>query len=171
MGTGLLRDAVGAAVEDGCGEEELVRRLFRLLDTDTLPDTDPGTPFARVTDLMRHTIFVRELGDEAHRAAMREARARGRADGAGEEGGEEGSWKAVEERPLEQQDEADAGASSSNGFETGVYGTQRQTVMLVDWQGRVKFVERALWDANGNRIPRGQGDVVYEFEIEAWDDE
>ena len=41
----------------------------------------------------------------------------------------------------------------------GVYGTQRQTIVLVDWEGRVTFVERSLWDENGKRVERGGGNV------------
>ncbi|KAG6001237.1 hypothetical protein E4U54_001137 [Claviceps lovelessii] len=165
MGIGLLRGAVQAAVEKKCGEDDLVSSLFGLLDTDTLPATDPDMPFDEMTGLLRHSIFVPGLGTEAHKVAMAEAQAKGRAEWAQDEG----SLRAVEEILLEQQPEVSAQAS--NGFETGLYGTQRQTVMLVDWQGRVKFVERALWDRNGHQIPRGEGDMVFEFQIESWEAE
>ncbi len=54
---------------------------------------------------------------------------------------------------------------------TGMYGTQRQTVILVDWEGNVSYTERALWDAHGNAIERGQGDVTFRFPIEGWEEE
>ncbi|GAB0141616.1 hypothetical protein EsHS_00002203 [Epichloe bromicola] len=163
-GTDLLRDTIQAAVDARCSEDDLVASLFGILDIDTFPATEPDMPFEQMTALLRHTIFVPELGNEAHREAMEEARAKGKAEWAEDEG----SLKAVEEILLEQQPEVSAPAA--NGFATGLYGTQRQTVMLVDWQGRVKVVERALWDRNGHKIPRGQGDVVHEFQIEEWDE-
>lgn len=163
-GTALLRDTVEAAMEEeDCDENDLIGRLFNILDTDTFPATDPDLPFEQLTALLRHSIFVPALGNEAHREAMRGAQAKGKAEWAEDEG----SLEAVEESLLERRPEA----AASNGFETGLYGTQRQTVMLVDWQGRVKLVERALWDRNGHEIPRGQGDVVHEFQIEGWDEE
>ncbi|KAG6009718.1 hypothetical protein E4U21_001466 [Claviceps maximensis] len=151
--------------EDDFSENDLINSFFDVLDTNTFPATHADMPFAQVTGLLRHTIFVPELGDEARKLAMKEAQAKGKSEWAEDEA----SLKAVEEILLEQQPEVSAQAS--NGFEVGMYGTQRQTVMLVDWQGRVKFVERALWDRNGHRIPRGEGDVAHEFQIESWDDE
>ena len=50
-------------------------------------------------------------------------------------------------------------------FMKGAYGTQRQTVLLCDWDGNVTYKERALWDAHGNRIERGKGDVVHRFRV------
>ena len=55
------------------------------------------------------------------------------------------------------------------GFATGMYGTQRQTVILVGWDGNVTYTERALWDPNGNAIERGQGDMTFRFGVEGWD--
>jgi hypothetical protein len=33
------------------------------------------------------------------------------------------------------------------------------------------MVERALWDGNGNAVPKGEGDLKFEFAINGWDDE
>ncbi|KAK2601998.1 hypothetical protein QQS21_004424 [Conoideocrella luteorostrata] len=163
LGTQLLRDAIKRAVDKKSSEGELIRGLFGVLDTDTFPAPEPGTPFEETTALLRHTVFVPPLGNDAQREVMNDARARGKAEWAEDEG----SLEAVEERLLEQQPEVSALAA--NGFQTGLYGTQRQTVMLVNWQGTVKIVERALWDRHGHEIPRGEGDVVNEFKIEGWE--
>lgn len=50
----------------------------------------------------------------------------------------------------------------------GVYGTQRQTVMLLGNNGHVTYVERRLFDERGNELSRGQGDETVEFDIEGW---
>jgi uncharacterized protein with NRDE domain len=164
MGTQLLRETVEKAAANKETEEELVTDLFQVLDTDTFPTIRPGASFEEITGLLRHTIFVPELGDETHREAMDGIRARGKAAWAEDES----KLKAVEEILMEQQPEVSAPAA--NGFETGMYGTHRQTIMLVDWNGKVKIIERALWDRNGHKIERGEGDVVFEFQIEGWEE-
>jgi len=51
---------------------------------------------------------------------------------------------------------------------TGVYGTKEQTVILVDRDGKMVYFERTLFDDNALPVPRGQGDRVFEFQIEDW---
>ena len=50
----------------------------------------------------------------------------------------------------------------------GVYGTQKQTVILVDTTGRATFVEKTRFDMEGNPVEVGKGDLKFEFEIEGW---
>lgn len=60
-------------------------------------------------------------------------------------------------------------ADSPAGFPTALYGTQRQTVLLVDWDGQVTYIERALWSDSGECVPRGSGDDIFRFRIEGWE--
>ena len=55
------------------------------------------------------------------------------------------------------------------GYTSGLYGTQKQTVLLVDHDGRVKYVERSLYDGHIHPIPLGKGDRCFEFVIEGWE--
>ena len=48
---------------------------------------------------------------------------------------------------------------------SGVYGTQKQTVLLVDHQGRVTFVERTLYDSDAQPIEASKRDRWYEFDV------
>ncbi|KAF3484203.1 DUF833 domain protein [Arthroderma uncinatum] len=48
----------------------------------------------------------------------------------------------------------------------GLYGTQKQTVILVDASGRVKYFERTLFGHDAKAIPIGEGDREYEFVVE-----
>lgn len=142
-GKRLLGRAVAEAAVRGAGEPELLAALFAVLDSDTLPSRAPGTAFDDYLGQLKATIFVPAIGDDAQRRAMDAARA----DGA-----------------------APPPPNAAPDFATGMYGTQRQTVLLVDRDGRATLVERALWDARGNAVPRGEGDFVFRFDIDGWDE-
>ncbi|CAF9919100.1 MAG: hypothetical protein HETSPECPRED_003946 [Heterodermia speciosa] len=51
---------------------------------------------------------------------------------------------------------------------SGLYGTQKQTVVLVDHQGRVTFVERSLYDTDARPVNETERDKWFEFSIEGW---
>jgi uncharacterized protein with NRDE domain len=151
----MLSSAVAAASD----EAELVASLFNILDTDNFPsdhtiDLEEGIP------LLKHSIFVPAFGGKEHQQEMCEARQRGEVKQTGHDSPGAETLTAVA-RPDELL----------NGFQTGLYGTQRQTVILVDWDGNVTYTERALWDFHGNPIPRGEGDETFRFKIEGWEQE
>ena len=50
------------------------------------------------------------------------------------------------------------------------YGTQKQTIILFNKDGRVVFVERTLYDENANPLPDDRRDQRVEFEVEGWRD-
>ncbi|EFX00232.1 duf833 domain containing protein [Grosmannia clavigera kw1407] len=143
--------------------DELRAALFGILDRDTLPQR-PDLSFEDHIPLLKQSIFVPAIGDGAHRAAMTAAMAGGPREALSTAAAIAGAdaQLAHTERPDEQ---------GGMGFMTGLYGTQRQTVLLVDWHGNVSFTERALWDANGHTIPRGKGDVQFDFQIQGWDED
>ena len=125
----LGRKMVRQAVEEAVGEEDLVNKLYDVLDTNTLPEQD-GKEFEEYLYELRKSIFIPSIGSVA---------------------------------PIEQPPNPNA--------MTGIYGTQRQTIILVDWEGKVTFRERSLWDVMGNPIERGKGDMKFEFNIEGWNGE
>ncbi|KAL1889002.1 hypothetical protein Sste5346_009182 [Sporothrix stenoceras] len=159
--------------------DELREALFGILDRDTLPQR-PDLSFEEQIPLLKHSVFIPAIGDEEHRVAMEKAIAGGPrvcAASVDEQGVESLAEKPAansaeaelvsEERPDQQVSKP---TEQAQGFMTGLYGTQRQTVILVDWAGNVSYTERALWDANGNAIPRGDGDVHFNFPIEGWEE-
>ncbi|KAH7175429.1 NRDE protein-domain-containing protein [Dactylonectria macrodidyma] len=163
IGKELLNDVINESVSNKSSQEELITRLFSVLDKETLPPQDENTSFVEYINQLKHSIFIPPIGDEVHRTAMNEAMAKGRAEWATDD------QAAAEELMVEGR--PDPSPSPMMGFETGLYGTQRQTVILVDWEGKVTMVERALWDGNGNEVPRGEGDLKFEFTINGWDDD
>lgn len=117
------------------GEDDLIKRLFSVLSTDTMPRLPSTEPIKeQYMDQLKESIFVPLLGDRAQFEA-----------------------------------EADQLAKMGlAGYISGLYGTQKQTILLVDHAGRVKYVERSLYDEHIHPIPLGQGDRVFEFVIEGW---
>ena len=61
-----------------------------------------------------------------------------------------------------------AKAAETENDVSGVYGTQKQTVVLVDHQGRVTFIERTLYDGSGRATAAPDRDRAFHFEIEGW---
>ncbi|KAH6894474.1 NRDE protein-domain-containing protein [Thelonectria olida] len=162
MGKELLKKAIDESVAENSSQEGLVARLFSVLDQDTLPVNDGNTSLVDYISQLKDSIFIPPIGDDVHRKEMKEARAKGHDVWATDDQAAAEAL-AIEGRP-------DPSPSPMMGFETGMYGTQRQTVIMVDWEGNVTMVERALFDGNGNEVPRGQGDLEFRFKIDGWDD-
>ncbi len=144
------RDKLSAAVSSAPAEPQLLPSLFDILDTEDFPP-NRTLDLEQVIPLLKDSIFIPPVGGAEHQQQMEAAQRRGKTGG-NPAGGE---TPAPEDHP--------------NGFETGLYGTQRQTIILVDWSGNVTYIERALWDANGNAIPRGEGDETFRFRIEGFE--
>ncbi|EON67778.1 hypothetical protein W97_07033 [Coniosporium apollinis CBS 100218] len=63
-----------------------------------------------------------------------------------------------------------AAAKSQQRIEvtSGIYGTQKQTVVLCDSQGKVTYVERTRTDEEGDPIEVGKGDRRFDLQIDQW---
>lgn len=155
-GSDALAQTVADAVQSDFTEEELRDALFKILDKDDFPsnhnmDLEEGIP------LLKHSVFIPAFGGSEHQEEMQEARKSGRPE-------------LTEDGPAGEE-LIGLPDTTVTGFQTGLYGTQRQTVVLIDWEGNVSYTERALWDSNGNPIPRGKSDEKFTFKIEGWNEE
>lgn len=157
MGREMMLEVVKEVVDGGLGEQELVDKLYAVLDTNTLPAQD-GEDFEEYIYQLRHSIFIPAIGHEA-RPNLPKADAIASANTA-----------VVEDSEVDLEEEEVPDPEQSPAM-TGIYGTQRQTIILVDWEGNVTFRERSLWDSEGNPIERGKADVKFEFTIEGWNGE
>jgi uncharacterized protein with NRDE domain len=164
MGKEELLRVVEEAVETNMEEDALVDKLYAVLDIDTLPKQD-GEAFEKYIWQLRKSIFIPSIGQPTPPldtpTADQIASAKPLGNGSAEVNGHAESELEEKERPNPE---------TSSGM-TGMYGTQRQTVILVDWDGNVKFLERSLWDGEGNPIERGKADMNFEFKIEGWNGE
>jgi len=155
IGKELLGKVVQKHRSQNMNEEELVEELWKILDNDTLPEQGKET-FQEYIYHLKESIFVHALGGKTRKVEGDKLEADEIA-GAGES-------LAADLIPRRKQSPVD----EAMGMEDQVYGTQRQTIVLVDWNGKCSYMERALWDEQGNAIPRGQGDLKFDFQIKGW---
>jgi uncharacterized protein with NRDE domain len=144
-GEKLMDEAIQAHVGAGEDEDGLIDRLLRLLSTNTLPEVSEDATAEDYLPHFRKSIFIPLLGakDEPARSA-------------------EGVAAACVEKAktrTKQGDELD------QSYLHGAYGTQKQTIILVSNNGRVRYYERTLYDNEVNAIPLGEGDRSYEFQV------
>lgn len=163
LGKEKLLEAVEEVVAADSGEEELVDKLFAVLDTNTLPEQE-GQEFEQYIPELRRSIFIPGIGKKAAPSELPRAdeiaAAKPLSNGHARTNGEF-------EEALKEAERPERMPNTSDG-NTGIYGTQRQSIVLVDWEGHVTFIERSLWDAEGQTIQRGHGDMKFEFKIEGW---
>jgi len=152
-GKQLLEEAIQDAVEEDPDEEELMERLFALLEDDTMP-LRPGMSMQEHMDALRETVFVPAFSDPEGWDVMADAAEQSKAKEA---------FDLIED---ESDSDAQTPADAVVNFMKGAYGTQRQTLILVDWEGNVTYKERALWDKHGNRVDKGKGDIVFKYKID-----
>jgi uncharacterized protein with NRDE domain len=70
----------------------------------------------------------------------------------------------IGKQDLEESSVGDAGRTAKTGSEA--YGTQKQTVILVDRNGTATYVEKTLYDDHG--LPTDDDIQQYEFKIKGW---
>ncbi|KIW08177.1 uncharacterized protein PV09_01108 [Verruconis gallopava] len=138
----LVKQGVQEAVALKEGKSDMINRFLDILSRDTLPRQKVGEEFEIYLRQLRHSIFIPAIGDV----------------------------NLVNRKNSDQ-------VAAANGTPTGVaklnptggvYGTQKQSVMLVDRQGSVTFFERTLYDQLGHPIAKGDADRIFEFKIEGW---
>lgn len=138
----MVEDGVKQSFASKESKETLINRLLSVLSTDDLPKREEGEEWDVYLNNMRNSIFVPAIGDEK-----------------------------LEGRKTADDIRASNGTPNGKAvFDpmSGVYGTQKQTVLVVDRKGMATFMERTLFDSDGKPVAAGQGDRRFEFEIEGW---
>jgi uncharacterized protein with NRDE domain len=153
MGKEKVLEVIEDVVHHKSGEEELIEKLFTVLDTDTLPEQN-GQDFEACIMELKESIFIHAIGKADPPLPADSIAA--------------ADPSLAKDCEVELQEKERPEASSAM---TGIYGTQRQTIIFVDWEGNVTFRERSLWDENGKPVTRGEGDMTFRFRIEGWNGE
>lgn len=139
-GEQLLRQAVKASVTRGDSQDRLVESLFDVLSVDTFPKLPEGEDFEVYARQMRNSIFIPRVAGKGVESEDSDGLRSANGDGVANHAG-------VEVR---------GGA--------GGYGTQKQTVVLLDRSGKVTFIEKTLYDEHARA---SLSEKRYEFQIEA----
>jgi uncharacterized protein with NRDE domain len=133
-----IADAIRRSVSQNEGKEELLDRLFDVLSIDTLPRRKNEEEWETYLHQLRNSIFIPPVGDSNQMQGKR------------------------------NDEIAAANSNAVLDVSTGIYGTQKQSVILCDQEGNLTFVERTLFDGDARPIEKGKGDRRVEFRIEGW---
>ena len=145
-GEKLLANAIRDSVENKEAKDQLITRLFQLLSTDTLPKREANQSYETYVRQLRHSIFIPAIGGEGMDGMSADTVA--------------ASKRATKAEIVADEDEARQKLGT-----TGLYGTQKQTIVLVEHNGLVTYVERSLYDAAGSQIPIGSGDRFFQVQL------
>lgn len=148
-GKKLMNAAIAESVAHNNSASKLVEKLLEVLSVDTLPKRQTGDGWESYVKELRHSIFIPMIGGEGmdEMSADQVAAAR--------------SENIVIGVDLDSE-------SKLHDALSGLYGTQTQTVILVDREGRVTYTERSLYDSNARPIPAGERDRYFTFKIDGW---
>ena len=146
-GEELLTAAIKDNIERMAPRASLVENLFEILSDDTLPKKTKSEGWEGYVRQLRKSILIPPIGGE----------------GANDLSAEEIA-AATSNLPVHVKDEPKNKAAADG--QSGVYGTQKQTVIIVDHQGTVIFVERTLYGENGRKKATVDRDRRFDFFIE-----
>jgi uncharacterized protein with NRDE domain len=139
-GEQLLRQAINASVTRQDSQERFVESLFAVLQVDTFPKLPKGEDFTVYALQMRNSIFIPRVGGRGIESESSDGLKSAKAD-----------------------DESSNHAGVEVGGGAGGYGTQKQTVVLVDRSGKVTFIEKTLYDQDARPT---ESEKRYEYQIE-----
>ncbi|KIX02233.1 uncharacterized protein Z518_08172 [Rhinocladiella mackenziei CBS 650.93] len=161
LGEELMLNAIRDSVEKNETEDQLIQRFLDLLSYDTLPreghDDDAG--LEAYIPRLRDSIFVPTLGRKDMTGLtedeMRTARKHEKIDIIGHN------------TPIRHHSPPNHVPTQAHPLGvSGLYGTQKQTIVLTDKDMNVRFFERTLFDEDSEPIPPGKGDIDVRFKIE-----
>lgn len=132
-------EAIRTSVEKNETRDQLVDRLIDILSIDTMPKQKENEEWDMYLNQLRHSIFIPSIGRDD-----------------------------LEELKMPAHEIGDVVKQRAAHATDGVYGTQKNIVILVDREGKVFYLERTLFDRDAKPIEKGKGDATFEFQVEGW---
>jgi len=193
LGEKLLKETIQVSAEEGVSEDELLRRFFTVLSYNTLPLIKEDDTYEVEMNALMLSIFIPPF-DAAVEHATTPHGHRAQTPDISEEQLPPHTEDIASGRPGNLRSTVvDAGAGSTRldhlceesrvtplvppmseddlkkwRKSPRLYGTAQQTVILVDNNGRLKYVERTLYDSAAQPLDAKDQDVMVEFQIEGW---
>jgi len=131
--------AIEESLAAGESRDQLVQRLLGVLSTDTMPRKKDNEGWDMYLSQLRHSVFVPALGRDH-----------------------------LDDHNMPTSEIGDEVKHKAADATNGCYGTQKSIVMLVDKAGKVFYLERTFYNRDAKPIEKGQGDRMFEFQIENW---
>lgn len=145
-GEELMRAAIQTSVARKDTKREFIDELMNLLSVNDMPSRKSKESWESYSEELCKSIFI---------PAMR---------GEGMDDTNEG----LDSDGDHGQKNSDSGSTQMSAL-SGLYGTQTQTVVLVDHSGQVTFVERRLYGSSARAIEGEDQERTFEFQIEHWE--
>ena len=144
QGEALMTSTITKSIAAGHSKDQFVEEMMHVLSTDTLPKRGEDEGWDSYVLELRNSIFVPPIGGEGMDGVRADDIAAGK-------GGQ-------------NVHNVDRGKPTSNivGM-SGIYGTLKQSVVLVDKKGQVTFVERTLYDDMARPLSISERDQKFEF--------
>lgn len=192
LGKELLTTAITTAVDENLAEEHLVETLFGVLSHETIPTIVGRQTYDTDLESVRHSIFIPafDVHQEGQPQNVPDSKEivndtdviHSPATTSGVDTLEKpatiistngnATVQSICVTPTISHFTSDLQAPTGVPFDSPrVYGTQKQTVILVDRNGRLKYIERTLYNENAewmDFVENKDRDVVCEFQIEGW---
>ncbi|MCJ1379830.1 hypothetical protein MMC17_002933 [Xylographa soralifera] len=133
-GENLMDAAIAKAVSEDLNEDQLIQEMLALLSRDTLPrleNSEKEEPWISILKYLRLSIFIPLVTGQTAESASADEIAAAKGD-----------------NPI-----------IVNGPESGMYGTQQQSVLLFDHDGQCTFFERSVFGTEGSK------DRKFQFQI------
>ena len=145
-GEKLMASTIQKSLIKGDSKNQFIEELMHLLSIDTLPRCGKEEGWESYISQLRKSIFIPILSSEDTKDKRADTIA-----------------SAKHDQQIERVDSS-KGTSDKLGT-SGLYGTQKQTVLLVDYNGHATFVERTLYDQFGQPLNEEHRDLKFEFDF------
>lgn len=138
-GESWTTDAIQQSIAANETRDQLVDRLLAVLSKDTMPRQKENEEWDMYLNQLRHSILVPAIGRDH-----------------------------LDEHNMPAHEVGDVVKQKALDATSGCYGTQKSIVYLVDREGKAYYLERTLFDGDAKPVAKGEGDRVFEFQIEGW---